>query len=677
MKDLNILLIFLIISAAIIPAFGDIPSHIDPANVTASTSNLHARQLSLINELLSYRSGVYISLNKGDIKGIQENLDNYLQTLQENDNILIGIEGNVSTELKQSANTLNLTRDQINQLRPLYEEGKLAYQNNQTKNATMIALKARNVIGNLSSLQQDLIMEAVAQYPGVNMTLYQNGLSAFNSTLKEIQKRWQAVELTLFDETETLLSVSPPGGEFGDVIFIKGNLTLPRNGSGVPNASMEIKIDSEVNKITTDKKGKYNFTYKIPYKKPGVYPVQVNFVPVTEPLLASIAKSSFFIKPTNTTLTIKATPDYGRFGDILHLSGSLVAKNSSGVADADIVITLDNKTTINVKTDEKGLYQYNFKVPAMAEGEHVVNAEFIPSDQPLFRSGNETTITLMPTDTMLIISGQNIAYRQDYLNLTGKLLTDKNLEVPDARVSVLLDKKEVGTAVVNRGDFFFSFWINKNTSIGNHTVAVKFNGYSPFLPSENSISVEIKNKPLSSRNIVFLALAIGIIIIFYLRREKALKLWNDVFASKDKTRIGTRTENETPLVAQEPLKEPEIKPEEPAVQVQEQDMLSKVYAHLENLIEQKQFKESISFSYKDAKDHISTSSGVKSTLQQTHWEFYNLVKSGSPAFADDFLKLTELYETAMYSSRKMDAEQAVKAVDLLKKIYNLSNEKNK
>ncbi|MCZ7393558.1 MAG: DUF4129 domain-containing protein, partial [Candidatus Methanoperedens sp.] len=656
-------------------------------------------------------------------------------------------------------------------------EGKLAYQNNQTDRAIQIALKASNIVGNLSSLQQELIMEAVAQYPGVNITLYQNGLSSFNSTLNEIQKRWLTVELTLFDETETLFSISPPGGELGDVIYIKGNLTLPGNGSGVPDASLSIKIDNEVAKISTDKNGKYNFTYKISNKKPGVYPVQVNFVPVNEPLLESSARGSFFIKQTNTTLTIKANPDHGRFGDILNLSGRLVARNSSGVADADIVIKLDNKTLanvktdekglydhdfkiqgiaegehivkldfissdplllqssnttaikvipenttltikadpdrgkfgdiltlsgslvmknssgitdadivikldnktpVNVKTDEKGLYQYNFNVPAMAEGEHVVNAEFIPSEQPLFRSGNKTIITLMQTATTIIISGAKIAYQQDYLNLTGKLLTDKNLEVPNARVSTLLDEKEVGAAVVTRGDFFFSFWIDKNTSLGNHTVTVKFTGDSPFLPSENSISVEIIAKPEHSRNILFLILgAISIIIIFYLRKE--LSLWIDALASAIKVRIGSGTKTETPPITHEPLKEAEIKqkPEETAVQVQEQDMLIKVYAHLENLIEQKQFKESILYSYKDAKDCVSTYSGIKSAPQQTHWEFYNIAKSSMPAVADDFLKLTELYETAMYSSRKMDAEQAVKAVDLLRKIHNLSNEKNK
>jgi hypothetical protein len=229
---------------------------------------------------------------------------------------------------------------------------------------------------------------------------------------------------------------------------------------------------------------------------------------------------------------------------------------------------------------------------------------------------------------------------------------------------------------VNRGEFFFSYWINKNSSLGNHTVTVKFIGYSPFLPSENSISVGIKNKPLLTRNIILLALAISIIIILYIRREKALKLWNNIFASKDKTRIDTRIQTETPSVTQVPMKEPEIKPQEPAVQVPELD-LSKIYAHLETLIEQKQFNESISYSYKNARDYVSTSSGVKSTPQQTHLEFYNLIISSLTADAGEFLEITELYEIAMYSNIKIDATQAEKAVELLRKICESNHEKNK
>ncbi|MCX9025946.1 MAG: DUF4129 domain-containing protein [Candidatus Methanoperedens sp.] len=673
---MNILIIFLIIFAGVLPASGDIPSHINPATVNVSTSNIHAQQLELLNELLSYRSGMFISLNKGDVKDAMENLDSYLRILHENDNIFIGIDDEVYTELKKSGNTLNLTNDQINQLRPLYEEGKLAYQNNQTGKAIQIALIARNVIGNLSSLKQELNMEAVEQYPGVNITLYQNGLTAFNDTFKEIQKRWLTVELTLFDETETLISVSPPGGEFGDNIYIKGNLTLPRNGTGVPNASMEIKIDSDVYKIITDRNGKYNLTYKIPYKKDGVYPVMVNFIPVTEPLLDSSAKGTFFIKPTNTALSFNADPAYGKFGEIIKLSGGLTSRNSSRVADADIVITLDENTLVNVKTDQKGSFEYNFNLPAMAQGEHAVNAEFLPSQQPLIQSGNKTTIRLMPSNTMLEISGQNIAYQQDYLNLTGKLVTDRNLGIPAARVSVLLDKKEVGNAIVNRGDFFLSYWIEKNTSLGNHTVAVKFNGDSPFLPSENSISVEIKNKPLSSRYIILLAIAAGIIIIFYIKREKAFILLN-ALGSAVQARIGPGIKPETSPVTQEPLKDAQIKPQEPEVQLQEQDMFNKGYSHLDDLIGQKQFKESISFSYKYAKYFISIYSGIKSMPQQTHWEFYNLVKRSQPAFEDDFLELTELFETAMYSNRKIDAQLAEKAIDLLRKIDKQSNDKNK
>ncbi|VVB88649.1 Uncharacterised protein [uncultured archaeon] len=93
---------------------------------------------------------------------------------------------------------------------------------------------------------------------------------------------------------------------------------------------------------------------------------------------------------------------------------------------------------------------------------------------------------------------------------------------------------------------------------------------------------------------------------------------------------------------------------------------------MRDLILQGQFSESISFSFNNAKDYISTKSGIKSTPQQTHWEFYELVKD-MPEIAHEFKELTGLYETAMYSNSKIGKDDALKALDLLKEIYKSSS----
>ncbi|KCZ72804.1 hypothetical protein ANME2D_01239 [Candidatus Methanoperedens nitroreducens] len=672
----NLLLVLLVISTAAVPVSGEIPSHINPINATA-TSDLHERQLFLINELLSYRSGILISLNSSDIKGAQENLDNYLRILQENNNILIEMRGDVYTELNESGYALNLTVDQVNQLRTLYEEGRLAYNNNQTGKAVQIALEARNIIRNLNSMQQELVMEAVAQYPGANVTLYQDGSSSFDGLLEEIQKRWHPVELTLFDDTATSLSVLPEGGEFGDMVYINGSLILPRNRSGISGASVVITIDNETAaNITTDQNGRYNYTYRIPYKRPGIYHVQVDFVPVSEPLLASSAEGSFFIKPSNTTLTIAANPDYGGFGDIIHLSGILAAKNEHGVADADIVISLDNETLVEVKTDQNGSYKYDLAIPLIAYGEHTIGMEFVPSVQPLSRSGNTTAIRVMQTNTALTVSAPGISYQQDYLNITGKLKTAKDLNVPAASITILLDTEEIGTAVVNNGDFFFSYWITRNVSLGNHTVMVRFNGGSLFLPSENSVSLEIKNRPLSYQTFLIPGIVI-IIVLLYIKTKRVLWLRISAFISAIRARSRKSTETEKPAITSDSLTEAKIREE---VQVRESphegsERLNKVYAHLEELVKQKQLKESVYFSYRNSKDLILTHTSIKDSPQQTHREFYDLVKNDIPAFSGEFRELTELYEIAMYSDKEIYVDRAVEAIELLKKIYNRAGEK--
>ncbi|MCZ7355889.1 MAG: carboxypeptidase-like regulatory domain-containing protein [Candidatus Methanoperedens sp.] len=762
------LLLILIILGMIAAASGGLPSHINPSNVTVSNSNLLAQQLSIINELLLYRSEIFISLNKGNIKDAKENFDEYLRLLRENDNILVQIDGDVYGELKGSAGSLNLSTEDVNRLRALYDEGKAAYENNQTDKAIQIAISAREVIGNLSSLQQAQIMDAVARFPGVNITRYETGLSTFNNTIKEIQKRWRPVELTLFDDTVTKLSVAPPGGEFGDTISITGNLTLPRNGSGVPDATMAVKLDNETfTSLTTDKKGKYNYTFKIPGAKPGNHTVYAEFVPYDEPLLSSAAKSTFFIQPSVTGITIDAKPEYGEFGDILRLRGNLTAKNASrvaeasimisidngtivnvktdnngtyrydfkismirggkhtvradfnssdplllgatnmttinviaadtmlsvnsnanylvfgdflsisgnlltrnasGISDADIVISIDNQTFTNVKTDEDGSYKYNFTVPNIKNGVHRIGSDFIPSAQPLIRSGNATEIEVMQTNTTLSIAGPKMVYQNDYLNITGNLLTSKNRRVPASNISVQFDSREIGTAIVNNGNFSFSYWMAKNVSLGNHLIMIRFNGESSLLPSENSMPVEIKTNPVFYKNIIFLMLALAVLSgILYLGKEKVRIPQIEALVSSIRARFGKSEKIEEPSIATEPVKE-EIEQEEPRAKVQQEEIL----AHLDNLIRQRWYRESISISFKSAKDCISAVSGIKVTQQQTPREFYDLVKKSALEYANEFKELTEVYELAMYSSNKMNEDMALKTLDLLKKIYKIS-----
>lgn len=685
-SNLIILLAFLLIFAMIVPVSGKLTSHINPIDVNESSLNLGAEQLALINELLFYRGEILVSLNKGDFKAALENVGSYMRILRENDNILIKTNGDVYAELKGSGNTLNLTQDEINQLRALYEEGKVAYQHNQTDKAIEIALKARSIIRNFSALRQGLIMNSVEQYPGVNITLYRNGLIAFDNLSGEIQKRWLAVELILFDESALSISTSPPGGEFGDVININGMLENAKNSSGVPDANIIMKIDNEtLTNIISDKKGRFNYTLPVPFKKPGNHSIQVDFIPFDQPLFPSSNESTFSIKPANTTLAIEINPEYGEFGDLLHVIGNLLAKNKAGISDADITISLDNEKLAAIKTDENGSYNYAFIIPVITSGNHTVNVEFIPAMQPLFQSGNKTTINVMETNTSIVLAAPGFAYRDEQLNINGRLVTLENRNVPSSDVAVLFDSRIIGTVPVKNGDFSFSTRIAKNVSLGNHTIVVRSNGESLFLPSENSSVIEIRNKPLlpwslspenppSEYSILFLVIvAIGIVFgAFYLRKERVLMSRLDSLKLAIKGRISKEKKIEAPQIPPEPLVEME-KAEPPEPEVQEEAGMDRIYAHISDLIGQENFRESISLSFKNAQDYASTVYGIKNNPQQTHWEFYNLIKD-TPAVTNEFKELAELYEAAMYSKSIMNAEKALKALNLLKKIHRKDNE---
>ncbi len=643
---------------------GEIPPHIDPGNVTQSDSNLKQRQAMIINELLSHWSGVFISLDKGDIKSAQDNFEQYLGILQQNDNILIEIEGDAYEELKESGNTLNLTMDQVKKLRSLYEEGKIAYQNIQTQKAIQITLESRGIIGDLNSYQKKFVMDAVEQFPGINITDYQVGSSEYDNVLKNLRNRWHLVELTLFDDSLTSLTVHPKEAEFGQVIYIDGAVTMPRNGTGVQNTTVIIKINGTADiTILTNKNGNFNYTYTIPYKKPGKYTVNVEFVPIEETLISSYASSYFVIIPTNTTLTLESKPDSGIFGDIITISGALLTQKRSAVPDANISISLDNRTISSVETDNNGSYTYDLQIQGIPSGVHTLKADFIPDDRPLLSSRNNLTITVIPTNTSIKISAPVTVHQENYLNFSWIVTTEKGFVLKDTGITVFLDDNEIGSAIINRGNF--SYWIDKNIQKGKHNLTVKYAGASPFLPSERTNIIEIL-EPEFNYNILFLLLVICIIIYtFYIRKDRSLH--NNIDFNKEEEKIEEMIKTEEPEPVDNVVQENE--------KVRENEAQEKSFPEIEELIAKGNYNRSISLSYFTIKNRISERLKIDHYQCMTHRELFDRVKNAIPLINDEMKDITEIYELAMYSGIEASKEHAVRALESVKNIsYKINNE---
>ncbi|VVB88651.1 Uncharacterised protein [uncultured archaeon] len=247
----------------------------------------------------------------------------------------------------------------------------------------------------------------------------------------------------------------------------------------------------------------------------------------------------------------------------------LDVKNTTGIAGAGISISMDNNPHANVTTGENGSYDYDLFIPVIDEGDHTVGAAFIPEEQPLSQAASKTTMKVLRANTTISIEGPDVAYQDDFLNISGKLRTLKNRNVPASDIAVIFDTDLIGTAPVQNGNFSFSIRIAKNTSPGNHTVVTRFNGESLFLPSENSVPVDIRNKPVfyalgqkvagSGYGVPLLGLGVAavILIIFYLRKERAFLSWIDALAMAIKTRI-SKDKKTVAQIPPEPVEEIEI-----------------------------------------------------------------------------------------------------------------------
>jgi hypothetical protein len=522
-------------------------------------------------------------------------------------------------------------------------------------------------------------MDAVEQFPGINITDYQAGSSNYDAVLKNLKTRWRAVELTLFDDSMISLTVHPKVAQIGHVIYLDGAVTRPRNKTGVKNAVVVIKINGTTDTtLLTDENGNYNVTYTIPYKKQGRYPIDVEFVPHKEPLISSYASSYFEILPTNTSITISAQPDTVEFNDTVQISGSLVIEPDLILSGAKIALSLDDKILDYTYTDEIGNYHFILKVPAIHEGIHSLKAEYLPNDEPLNRAGNNSIITVIPTNTSIQLSSQGTVHQESYLNVSWSVITKKGFLLKDPDITISLDDKEIGSALINSGDFYFSYLIDRTVQKGKHNLTIKYAGASPFLPSERTNSIDIL-EPESNYNILFLLGLIGIMIsAFYIRKDRSLHNKIESFTSSLRSRsepapkpepIPTFNEEET---IQEMIKTEEPGSEEKRVQEKENPRINKIqersFPEIEELIAKSNYDTSISLSHSIIKTMISEKVKIDNGKYLTHREFFDRVKDAIPLINDEMKEITEMYELAMYSGIDARKEHAVRALGSVKNI---------
>ena len=776
-KFINICLILLLVLLFTTQATGKLPLHINPANVTASDTNLYYSQLMTLNELMSHWSGIFISLNKGDLDAAQKNFKDYLGLLQDKNNILITIEGDAYSELIESGNTLNLTVEQIAEFRSLYEAVNVAHQNNDSSKAIQLGLETRRILRNLDQSQIKFIMEAVEQFPGLDIAEYQNRSVEYTKFLQNLDRIWQPVESVIFDGSAISLTTSPQKAEYGDEIYIEGVLKVAKNGTGIPYTNIIIEIYGKpITSVTTDKSGHYNYSHTVTYKKPGSYPINVKFIPFSEPLLSSYASSSFDLVPTNTSLTIYAKPAEGIFGNTIHISGSLISKNNYRIPDAGISISLGNLTIGSVRTDANGTYAYDLLVQDLAEGVHILQANFNPDEQPLIKSsattsirlmpthtsltiytnpnsvefndaiqisgrlfaenhllltgakidllldnqsiaiintddlgayqynltvpaipagthiiqaryiaddalllpsGNSTQITVMPTDTHLNISASEEVHQGDYLDISWNVTTDKGFGIENPNITVLFDDEIIGNAQINNGNFHIVHWIGNSTPSGRHNITVKYNGNSPFLPSNSSMPIEIL-KPESNYGLYIIGiLSIVILFALYLNRKSINSRIASIIASRNLSREGRKTPDTLPEQRiEEIVGGAETKARnEPEVRIEgHDDKLKTAFLDIDALITQKEYSKSISLIYTTIRNKMSDILGIDNVQCLTHMEFYNSAKDQIPGIDAELKEIIKLYEQAMYSGIEANEEHAKRCAELAKQISpKLSN----
>ena len=186
------------------------------------------------------------------------------------------------------------------------------------------------------------------------------------------------------------------------------------------------------------------------------------------------------ITPGN--LTINITPDQGRFGDTLNISGTLSSEKNTGEG---VQIYIDGRKLDALRTDMSGIYSLKYPIDRISSGVHSMHAV-----SGNFRS-EITKIQIYPIDSEMILTVQQIP-NTARVTCSGHIIAG-NRSVSFAPVTLDVDN---GTMIKIKTDKSGIFLESITLPAGTHRIQAQFNSTDifPINPSKSTM-VEINISP--------------------------------------------------------------------------------------------------------------------------------------------------------------------------------------
>ncbi|MGB4597517.1 MAG: carboxypeptidase-like regulatory domain-containing protein [Candidatus Methanoculleus thermohydrogenotrophicum] len=318
--------------------------------------------LPLMESVLESTAGVLSATAKGDYDHAGEELDDARSDAGRLNTKIIG-ESLMNSEIHEFALASQDTHQSLS-----------GYLGDCRRLDGSTSLEERGVRKRLA-MKKEIIVERgnriidIAQQFGINTTSFEESLEAFASHPDLVAPSASGNDT---GPAPITLTVEPKEGAFGDTLIFSGELP-----AGTKADSVTLTIDGESAAPAPADDTRYTYSYTISAGNPGVHSAYATAAGM------SSDEVEFTIRPADTYLTCDVSYDDPETHGSATCSGMLITITGAPVAGAPVVLSIDGKHTVTLRTGANGSYTHT---GTFTEGRHTVTAHFTGEDLPLLNA---------------------------------------------------------------------------------------------------------------------------------------------------------------------------------------------------------------------------------------------------------------------------------------------------
>lgn len=318
--------------------------------------------LPLMESVLESTAGVLSATAKGDYDHAGEELDDARSDAGRLNTKIIG-ESLMNSEIHEFALASQDTHQSLS-----------GYLGDCRRLDGSTSLEERGVRKRLA-MKKEIIVERgnriidIAQQFGINTTSFEESLEAFASHPDLVAPSASGNDT---GPAPITLTVEPKEGAFGDTLIFSGELP-----AGTKADSVTLTIDGESAAPAPADDTRYTYSYTISAGNPGVHSAYATAAGM------SSDEVEFTIRPADTYLTCDVSYDDPETHGSATCSGMLITITGAPVAGAPVVLSIDGKQTVTLRTGANGRYTHT---GTFTEGRHTVTAHFTGEGLPLLNA---------------------------------------------------------------------------------------------------------------------------------------------------------------------------------------------------------------------------------------------------------------------------------------------------